>query len=289
MPPVLNTVAEVFCWYEKNELREFAPAALRERERLWQLFRACYGAELVSECCPAQLIAFIAAQPNCRANNTRRRIRGTICRPFNAAVDAGLIAKNPFKGVKIPKGKEGRDWTRAEFQAVLRASPAYFRRLVIFERFGGARPGEARKLEWSHVREEIDAIVQRAHKTGWATNEPRRIHFNDVILKLLCWLRRNKTHATFVFTNFRKRPWSMRGLCKHMASVRRRAGLPDDVKNHGGRHTFGTQAILNGVDPLTLAKLMGHASVTTTEKYVHLLDKREHLNAAMNRAIGRRD
>lgn len=283
----LDTVAAVFIWYENNEIRAFAPAALRERQRLWKLFRCHFGADLVTECKPAQLIAFIASQQDCVSNHTRRRIRGTICRPFNAAVDAGLIARNPFRGVKIPKGKDGRDWTKPEFQAVLRHSAASFRRLVVFERFGGARPGEARKLEWSHIRDEVDAVVQREHKTQETSDEPRRIHFNGVIVKLLLWLRRHKTHATYVFTNKCRRPWTIRALCNHMAIVRERAGLPADVKNHGGRHTFGTNAILNGVDLATLAALMGHKSVKTTERYVHLLNKREHLNRAANRAIGR--
>jgi site-specific recombinase XerD len=42
------------------------------------------------------------------------------------------------------------------------------------------------------------------------------------------------------------------------------------INIHGLRHTYGTRATRRGVPTVTLAKLMGHESVSTTEKYVHL-------------------
>lgn len=284
----LETVNQVLDWYERNEVREFAPTALRERQRLWKLFRIAYGAHEVGECRPADLLAFIVSQKGCRSNHTRRRIRATICRPFNEAECLGLISRSPFRGIRIPKGKSGRDWTDAEFQAILRVSAPYFRRLICFVRFSGARPGEARTLEWPHVRYEVEAIIQAVHKTDDAVDQPRRIYFNRVFLRLLIWLRRHKTHNTFVFTNRRGRPWTIRALCNHMAIIRQRAGLARDVKNHGGRHTFGTNAIMNGVDLAELAQLLGHTNVNTTMRYVHLANKRGHLNDASERAIRKR-
>ena len=47
------------------------------------------------------------------------------------------------------------------------------------------------------------------------------------------------------------------------------------------RHTYGTRAIEAGVDPLTLAKLMGHADLKTTQRYVHL--SKRHLVQAQAR------
>jgi site-specific recombinase XerD len=69
-----------------------------------------------------------------------------------------------------------------------------------------------------------------------------------------------------------------------MATVRRRANLPDDAKLYGCRHAFGTAAVLAGVDVLTLAELMGHTQLETTRWYVHLSGKTDHLVDAMERA-----
>ncbi len=37
------------------------------------------------------------------------------------------------------------------------------------------------------------------------------------------------------------------------------------------RHTYATNCLLSGVNLLTLQKWMGHASISTTEKYLHLM------------------
>ena len=47
------------------------------------------------------------------------------------------------------------------------------------------------------------------------------------------------------------------------------------------RHTYGTRAIEGGTDPLTLMRLMGHADLKTTSRYVHL--SKRHLADAQKR------
>jgi integrase len=47
------------------------------------------------------------------------------------------------------------------------------------------------------------------------------------------------------------------------------------------RHTYGTRAIEGGTDPLTLMRLMGHADLKTTSRYVHL--SKRHLAEAQTR------
>ena len=45
------------------------------------------------------------------------------------------------------------------------------------------------------------------------------------------------------------------------------AGLDDHVTSHTLRHTFGTELVRSGVDLVTVAELMGHASLETTRLY----------------------
>lgn len=284
----LTTVAQVLDWYEANEVRQFAPVAAAERKRLWNLFRAQYGTEDISSCCAAVLLHFIGSQKGCHSNHTRKRIRATICRPFNAAFDVGLIHRNPFRGVKIQRGRRGRDWKQEEFQAALRAASPTFRRLLVFLRFSGARPGEAREMFWSQVLWNLEVIVQDSHKTSGTTDDPRRIYFNDVIVKLLLWIKKHHADPRYVFVNSHGQPWTIGSITHYLRGVRSRAGLPNDLKAHGLRHTFCTAAITNNVDLKTVAELAGHATVRTTELYLHLLNKKKWMNDAANRAVGRR-
>ncbi|MDZ7757180.1 tyrosine-type recombinase/integrase [Rhodohalobacter sp.] len=40
---------------------------------------------------------------------------------------------------------------------------------------------------------------------------------------------------------------------------------------HMARHTFATKLLRRGVDIYTVKELMGHSSVSSTEKYLHLV------------------
>ena len=58
----------------------------------------------------------------------------------------------------------------------------------------------------------------------------------------------------------------------HWNRIRDEAGLPG-LRLHDLRHTWASVAAMNGVDMVTIAKLLGHALVETTERYVHLSDR----------------
>ena len=45
--------------------------------------------------------------------------------------------------------------------------------------------------------------------------------------------------------------------------------LPADFVLHAMRHTFGTRLGETGADAFTIMKLMGHSSVTISQRYVH--------------------
>jgi len=47
------------------------------------------------------------------------------------------------------------------------------------------------------------------------------------------------------------------------------------------RHTYGTRAVEAGIDVFSVAKLMGHSDLSTTERYVHL--SKDHLEEAQKK------
>jgi len=53
-----------------------------------------------------------------------------------------------------------------------------------------------------------------------------------------------------------------------------RAGLPDRGGIHSLRHSFATHMLERGIDPLTLQRLMGHSSLSSTTIYVHVRQER---------------
>lgn len=62
-------------------------------------------------------------------------------------------------------------------------------------------------------------------------------------------------------------------LQKRVKEVARQAGIVKDVGCHALRHTFATQLLEGGYDIRTVQELLGHADVSTTMIYTHVLNR----------------
>ena len=64
-------------------------------------------------------------------------------------------------------------------------------------------------------------------------------------------------------------------LFREVKRVARIAGLdPKSISPHTLRHAFATHLLANGVDLVSLQRLLGHSDLSTTEIYTHVLDER---------------
>ncbi len=214
---------------------------------------------------------------------TERNARRSISRAFTWACEQGILPSNPLKGMRCPKANvRQRAMTDGEFRALLRSSDKDFKVLLFSLSETGCRPKEARTLRWSDVRE--DRWVLGEHKTAYKTGKSRAIFLTMPMRKLMRVLRKDRI-SEFVFLNARKEPWSANAVRLRIKRIRNHTDLAKDVSSYLLRHAWGTNAILNGVDPITVAACMGHSSLEMISKvYVHLADKHEHLQEAMEKA-----
>lgn len=302
-----HTVASIIDLYLSHSKRSYAPESYSVRKHYLQAFAEAHGFRLVRDCLPIHLTTWLDAHPKWASDWTLGNVVNIVRRPFNWAVQQGVLALNPFRSVKRRLGEPRRPVTEEEFRALLRAtnrklpegwkrvrppkrpSPgARFRQMLLFLRFTGARTGEMTVLTWDDVDLEKGIAVLRKHKTSRTQRvpAPRVIHLVPTVVRLLRYIRKyQKPGAKRIFVTMRGTPWHHKNLALRMRRLRKRAKLPDDVKLYGIRHQFGTQSIVNGVDIKTLAELMGHRSTKMTEHYVHLAGRQEHLAAAMQRAV----
>src|SRR5699024_11273728 len=126
-------------------------------------------------------------------------------------------------------------------------------------------------LEVSEVDFKTRSILLPATKTK--NRKPRLLPLSNQVVKLLMELvTENKAHfdTGYVFLSNIGTKYNPNSFRKRLNIYRDKAGLNKRVSPHLFRHMFCKNFILNGGDIFTLQRIVGHANISTTRKYIQL-------------------
>ncbi len=73
-----------------------------------------------------------------------------------------------------------------------------------------------------------------------------------------------------LFTGVKGGPLNPRLVQRAMQSLRRQLGLPESATPHALRHSFATHLLAGGGDLRAIQELLGHASLSTTQRYTEI-------------------
>ncbi|MFV0436139.1 MAG: tyrosine recombinase XerC [Desulfopila sp.] len=85
-----------------------------------------------------------------------------------------------------------------------------------------------------------------------------------------------------LFLNNRGARLTVRSVERFVRMYGERAGIPQVVTPHALRHSYATHMLEMGADLRSVQELLGHASLSTTQRYTHLT--LDHLSAVYDRA-----
>ena len=140
----------------------------------------------------------------------------------------------------------------------------------------GCRFGEVASLEWGWIKD------KRIHLPD-SKSGPRTVWLSSAARSVIEAIPRYSEDCPYLFPG-RPPTRPVANISYHWKGIRDEAELPG-LRLHDLRHSFASTAAMHGVDMVTIAKLLGHALVETTERYVHL-SERSVIDAA-NRVSGR--
>ena len=170
----------------------------------------------------------------------------TFKRRLNAVINWGL--KNGYVCIDLQKFALSsppariRVFTPEEITIIIHDfEPAYFRRFCEFAYNTGGRSGEIRNVKAGNLK---DGNLFVRGKTGYRT-----IVLNQRARQLIEWFDYTKDYVSHRF----KKECRKHGI--------------KDARFHDLRRTFGYRLILNGMPIYHVSKLLGHSSVTTTERH----------------------
>jgi len=135
----------------------------------------------------------------------------------------------------------------------------------------GLRVGEAIHLEWPDVHLEPAAGASLGYLKVRArhskNSKSRNVPLTARVVEMLKGLGAHK--AGYVFHREQEQPVYQTWLNQQHSELRTLLKLPVEFVPHSFRHTYGTRLGESGADAFTIMRLMGHSSVTVSQKYVH--------------------
>ncbi|HEX4962566.1 MAG TPA: tyrosine recombinase XerC [Thermoanaerobaculia bacterium] len=214
------------------------------------------------------------------AKTSQGRTLSAVRSLFRFACREGVLAANPAQGVRTPKVPKTlpRHLRPGEVENLIEApdgdEPLVRRDRAILELLyaAGLRVSELVGLDWGDV--DLPARVVRVVGKG---SKERMVPFGRPAGEALRrWLevweevRKASGEGEPVFLNAfgtRLTDRSVRRVIDRWVDA---AAVARGVHPHTLRHTFATHLLENGADLRAIQELLGHSSLSTTQKYTHL-------------------
>ena len=200
---------------------------------------------------------------------------------FRFACREGTLERNPAEGVRTPKQAKNlpRHLRPGEVENLLEAAdgdePLDRRDAAILELLyaSGLRVSELADLDWPNLN--LEARTLRVMGKG---GKERMVPFGKPAARALSrWLQvweevrePEQGPEDPVFLNYRGTRLSARSVRRIIDRYVEKAALAAGVHPHTLRHTFATHLLEGGADLRTIQELLGHSSLSTTQRYTHL-------------------
>lgn len=214
---------------------------------------------------------------NSRATAARRL---AAVRAFFRHREVSFGAVNPARGLRSPRQERRlpavlNEGEVAELigEPTMDDPPAQWRDRALLEvaYSSGLRVSELVALNWDDIDPEV-ALVRVRQGKG---DKERIVPIGEPAIAALETWRHRMPRARpgsepAVFINLRGGRLTVRAVQKMLAQRLAGGGVRNRITPHGLRHSFATHLLDHGADLRSIQEMLGHASLSTTQRYTHV-------------------
>lgn len=305
---------ELTAWYERTGMLSCMAIGKAAHVSASTVSRMLLGENVQKDCAeavaaalgyPAEKLFSFQTEREDLSNKTIREYHQFISSVLHMAEKEGLVPHNVAAKASPPK----YEYPEAEFYppelvkrilSAIQNEALYWRAIALLIVFSGARRGEILGLRFCDLDFErnrihiCQSLLYTAEKGKYIEPRPKnkkRRYVSiaamamDTVKAYIEWRTAvgiepsdKWKEADLVFINPDGEPYSPDGVTDWFSNLSKKYDLPH-IHPHAFRHSAASALIFSGVDTVSVAGTLGHASPTTTEKiYAHFIDAAEKKN-----------
>lgn len=278
-----------------EKYKEYTKTHNRSWEEDWQRvasFEQMFGTMYLSEIKPSHIDSYLNVLRQKKIKK-RDKVTGNVSevfitectvkhyltiikRMFSYLTELELYDKvNPAKAVKIKKYDNTIvEWlTQEELERFIKvcSSGKYKMHggdLMLFALYTGLRRSSVFRMKWCDVDLVKQTYTLKNQKNGKITT----IYMSTKAVEILQRLTRPRQYDALIFPGLNGR--ERVNIDTLWARVKKDAGIRPHFRFHDLRHNFATMLREEGVDLEVVSKMLSHSSITVTQRYAHIKDRR---------------
>ena len=212
---------------------------------------------------------------------TAKTVNRDLCwlsRLMYRAVSKRIIRYNPFEGATYEKVERKIRFLQKSDVAKLMAlkvndrEAEQARQMFLFSCFTGLAIADMERLKFSHIQTSADSR-RYIRKERQKTKVESVVPLHPIAEEILSRCQEDQTvkeEDVLVFP----RGCSRSAMNNKLSTVGLACGIRQRLSFHMARHTFGTLSLSAGIPIESIAKMMGHASISSTQIYAQVTDKK---------------
>ena len=275
-----------------SSVKESTVRGYKETLKKWRVYLNTTDARRLKDITPRLIVGYVKSQ-NGKAPDTIGGDLTKLQRIFRHFVDREAIAVNPFKHPTVkevwPQSvKHERCFTNADFTCFMEEARKPSRSpqngdyadLFALLAESGLRLGEALHLRWCDIAfgHEEGSYLRVQPWGEWSPKTKKSVRNVPLTPAVEAMLRTRLRAKADVDPKACIFPlnWTLRSVNQHFNRVLKRACLHErdereqKLRPHSFRHYYASILVRSGADPATVRDLLGHDSITTTNRYFNV-------------------